>query len=73
MQAVLNYNKEGATSKKLAHYTFILAVQLAAEQKQTELKSAGQMAQIQFGLARKLMKQAYEASPVCSLYRVTHF
>ncbi|KAH7391804.1 N-acetyltransferase B complex non catalytic subunit-domain-containing protein [Pyrenochaeta sp. MPI-SDFR-AT-0127] len=61
--AVVNYNKEGAPSKKLAHYTLILTVQLAAEQKHAQSNHADQMAQIQYGLARKLMKQAYDASP----------
>ncbi|CAO2648943.1 Nn.00g098920.m01.CDS01 [Neocucurbitaria sp. VM-36] len=61
--AVVNYNKEGSPSKKLAHYTHILTVQLAAEQKHKQLNKDAQMALIQFAIARKLMTQAYEASP----------
>ncbi|KAJ4370649.1 hypothetical protein N0V83_005170 [Neocucurbitaria cava] len=61
--AVVNYNKEGSPSKKLAHYAHILAVQLAAEQKEDPASNSSRMCAIQFSLARKLMKQAYEASP----------
>ncbi|KAF1845780.1 uncharacterized protein K460DRAFT_338347 [Cucurbitaria berberidis CBS 394.84] len=60
--AVVNYNKEGPPSKKIAHYTHILAVQLAAEQKNDPSNPNAQMSQIQYGVARKLMKQAFEAS-----------
>ncbi|KAJ5064549.1 hypothetical protein J3E74DRAFT_402994 [Bipolaris maydis] len=66
--AVVQYSKEikdisvSASMKKHAHFTQILATQLAAEQ-QLQIPGAGLKSKIQFDLARRLMKQAYEASP----------
>ena len=54
-----------ASVKKHAHFTQILATQLAAEQ-QIQLPGGGLKSQIQFDLALRLMKQAYEAPPVGS-------
>ena len=67
----MQYSKElkdsfvPASVKKDAHFTQILATQLAAEQ-QSQLPDGGLKSQIQFDLARRLTKQAYEASPVSS-------
>ena len=63
----MNYNKEYTGSKRLSHYTLILATELAAAQKDKGSHSSDPMAQMQHTLARKMMKQAYEASPVGSL------
>lgn len=66
--AVVQYSKElkdisvSASIKKHAHFTQILATQLAAEQ-QLQIPGAGLKSKVQFDLARRLMKQAYEASP----------
>lgn len=56
-----------ASMKKHAHFTQILATQLAAEQ-QLQIPGAGLKSKIQFDLARRLMKQAYEASPVSNTH-----
>ncbi|KAF1836577.1 hypothetical protein BDW02DRAFT_566843 [Decorospora gaudefroyi] len=64
-KAVGQYNKEikdNTGEKRHAHYTQVLATQLAAEQQQ-KFQDGDQKSQIQFDLARRLMKQAYEASP----------
>jgi N-terminal acetyltransferase B complex non-catalytic subunit len=55
-----------ASMKKHAHFTQILATQLAAEQ-QRRVPDGGLKSQIQFDLARRLMKQAYEAPPVSNI------
>jgi len=47
------------------HYTRILVVHLAAEQKRDRLHKDDQMTQIQFKVARGQMKQAFLAPPVC--------
>ncbi|KAG9196320.1 hypothetical protein G6011_01441 [Alternaria panax] len=66
--AVFHYSKEtkdstGSVSvKKHAHFTQILAIQLAAEQ-QRGLPSGEMKCKLQFDLARRLLKQAYEAAP----------
>jgi N-terminal acetyltransferase B complex non-catalytic subunit len=67
-QAVFHYSKEAkdstglALAKKHAHFTQILAVQLAAEQ-QLGLPAGEVKSKLQFDLARRLLKQAYEADP----------
>ncbi|KAI4618609.1 hypothetical protein J4E80_005211 [Alternaria sp. BMP 0032] len=66
--AVFHYSKEtkegaGSTSaKKHAHFTQTLAIQLAAEQ-QRGLPQGEMKSKLQFDLARRLLKQAYEAAP----------
>ncbi|KAI4708553.1 hypothetical protein J4E89_006609 [Alternaria sp. Ai002NY15] len=66
--AVFHYSKEtkegaGSTSaKKHAHFTQTLAIQLAAEQ-QRGLPQGEMKSRLQFDLARRLLKQAYEAAP----------
>ncbi|KAL1793372.1 hypothetical protein ACET3X_008354 [Alternaria dauci] len=66
--AVFHYSKEtkdstgSVSAKKHAHFTQILAIQLAAEQ-QRGLPSGEMKRKLQFDLARRLMKQAYEAAP----------
>jgi hypothetical protein len=70
---VTQYNKENTISKtakaiKAPHYTLVAVNQLAAKQKEDwaeESKEMAMMAQIQFGLARKLIKQSFEAPAVC--------
>lgn len=67
--AVTQFNKENTTTKtskttKASHYTLVAVNQMAAEQKAEwaeESKEMTMMAQIQYGLARKLMKQSFEA------------
>ena len=68
----MQYNKESRDNtdsksvKKHAHFMQILATQLAAEQQRSS-PDGSLKSQIQFDLARRLMKQAYEASSVyCS-------
>jgi len=67
-QAVFHYSKEtkdstgSVSAKKHAHFTQILAIQLAAEQ-QRGLPSGEMKSKLQSDLARRLMKQAYEAAP----------
>jgi hypothetical protein len=77
---VTQYNKENVTPKtskalKASHYTLVAVNQLAALQKDDwaeDSKEMAMMAQIQFGLARKLMKQSFEAPAVClSLVKAT--
>lgn len=63
-QAVVNYHKEGSPSKKLTHYTRILVIQLAAEQRMAH-DAEDRMTAIQFRVAREQMKQAFEAPVVC--------
>ncbi|CAN9370096.1 unnamed protein product [Alternaria alternata] len=66
--AVFHYSKEtkdstgSVSAKKHAHFTQILAIQLAAEQ-QRGLPSGEMKSKLQSDLARRLMKQAYEAAP----------
>ena len=66
-QAVFHYSKEtkdstgSVSAKKHAHFTQILAIQLAAEQ-QRRLPSGEMKSKLQSDLARRLMKQAYEAA-----------
>lgn len=60
MQAVINYQKEGISDKRQIHYTRILAVHLAAEQKNGLCKD-DQMTQILFKVARGQMRQAFLA------------
>ncbi|KAL5121989.1 methionyl-tRNA synthetase [Pleosporales sp. CAS-2024a] len=60
--AILHQNKEGLTDKKQAHYTLIIATQLAAEQRFIASGMVDRMAQLQQDIALKLMKQSYEAS-----------
>ena len=66
----MQYNKESKdvasskSAKKHAHFMQILATQLAAEQQRSS-PDGSMKSQIQFDLARRLMKQSYEASSVC--------
>lgn len=69
---MVNYNKEGTTSKKHAHYTLIAIIQLAAEAKADAdpmTEQLNKMAKLQYMMARKLMKQAFDAPEVrpCNL------
>ncbi|EUC41961.1 hypothetical protein COCMIDRAFT_104795 [Bipolaris oryzae ATCC 44560] len=66
--AVVQYSKElkdtsaSASMKKHTHFIQILATQLAAEQ-QLQIPGASLKSKVQFELARRLLKQSYEASP----------
>jgi hypothetical protein len=60
---VVNFSKEGSAGKNNT-YLLILATQLAAEQTAQAMGIQDRMAQLQYDIALKLMKQAYTANLV---------
>jgi hypothetical protein len=60
----MNYSKDNATAKKDTYFTQILALQLSAAQLRRSEKDGDRSSQTQYMMALRMMKKAYEASPV---------
>jgi hypothetical protein len=60
----LNYSKDNATVKKDTYFTQILALQLSAAQLHRSGKDGDRLSQMQYMMALRMMKKAYEAPPV---------